>query len=111
MNIFNLRPSVSPGISTYRDNELRINLPDAGGLIKIDQRRAFDYISVDMWALQQKHEAGEMNLNVGTQIVINEDQWPLAAWMINWFRSKGFEMIISVVTQMGISTFSLQDTS
>lgn len=110
MNIFNLRPrDVPSGINEYSQNELRIALPDAGKTLRVNRQKAFNMLEADMTLFRDKSDAGELDLNVGTQIIIEEAHWPLAAWMINWFRCHGYNMAISIVTQTGLYLF--QDVS
>lgn len=105
MNIFNLRPRDSSGISEYSTNELRIAMPDPGKILSVNSRKAHNMIVADMEHFKTKVDAGEMDLNVGTQIVINDDHWSLATEIINWLRCQGYDMVITVVTQTSLVSF------
>lgn len=105
MNIFNLRDrNVPTGLDDYGKNEIRVNLPGAGRIVRGDERKALAILEEDL----RKVENDGLNLSLAAEIVIDEEyMWPLANWLSNYLKPYG--VIPIIVGQRGLHRFSLQD--
>lgn len=107
MNIYNLRDrNVPVGIIDKQlesHNEIIINMPSAGRIVETDPVRAQSLLWQDMQYIE-KHD---LNMSIASQVVIDENGWDLAVWMVVYLQQ--FGIVPEIVLQNRVWRFRLQE--